>query len=135
MEIIKVARQLGVAVQESEEYNRLAQAKAANDADEELQNAIGEFNLKKIELNQLMNEENQDQQKINNLNSELRAQYENIMKNSHMIEYNLASQELSAIMNQVNGILSMTINGENPNTCDPTINCGSGDCASCSGCN
>ena len=47
MDIIKITRELGKAIQADERFIAYNAAKLANDNDEELQNLIGEFNLKR----------------------------------------------------------------------------------------
>ena len=47
MDAIKAARELGKAIQNDERYKAYIEAKKANDADDELQQLIGEFNLKR----------------------------------------------------------------------------------------
>lgn len=138
MEIITMTRELGKAIQDSPEYQALTNAKIANDSDSELNNMIGEFNLKKTEIEQIMNSEHNDQEIINQKNGELREIYQEIMSNPNMIAFNKTSEAMNTMMSYINNILIATVNGENPETCD--INpqsdcCSSGGCSSCSGCN
>lgn len=55
MEVIEKARELGLAIMEDERCKRLQTAKAANDSDMELQKIIGEFNLKRLQLDNEFN--------------------------------------------------------------------------------
>ena len=50
MDVIAMARELGAALQQSDEYTAYNVAKNAADGDEVLQEMIGEFNLKKLSL-------------------------------------------------------------------------------------
>ena len=50
MDIIEMARELGAALQKSDEYTAYNVAKNAADGDAELQGMIGDFNLKKLSL-------------------------------------------------------------------------------------
>lgn len=133
MDVIKLARDLGSAVQQTEEYKALEAAKNANDLDPELEDLIGKFNLKRIDLNAEMNKVPRDSDKMKALDAEVREIYEMIMKNEHMAAYNVAKQAMDNLMNQVNMILVMAVNGEDPQTCDVTSSC-SGSCDSCAGC-
>jgi len=131
-----LARKIGAAIQESDSYRALFEARDANDADEALQDQIGAFNIKRMELNRQLNleVEARDQEKIAEINRELQAMYAGIMQNEHMVAFNQAKETFDAMMNRVQTIISKSINGEDPMTCeaeDP--NCG-GDCSSCSGC-
>ena len=67
------------------------------------------------------------------LNQELRACYASIMKNENMAAYNMARQELDALLNRVNAIIMQSAQGEDPDTTDYQESCG-GNCASCGGC-
>lgn len=133
MDLIRMARDMGNAIQKSEEYQRYAAAKAANDGDAELQNLIGEFNMLRVKLSTAMQNENEDPDKLSDLDQKLRDTYTKVMGNANMMEFNIAKQEIDALMNRVNGILMLSVNGEDPETCEPTASCG-GDCGSCGGC-
>ena len=60
MDLIQLARDLGTAIQEDEAYITLQMAKTANDNDKDLQDAIGEFNLKRIAISEEMNKKEED---------------------------------------------------------------------------
>ena len=75
MSIIDLARQMGKEIQASEEYKELHDAKEANDNDAELQDSIGKFNLKRIELSTAMSAEKKDDAKIADIDRELKAVY------------------------------------------------------------
>ncbi len=134
MDIIKMARDLGSAIQETSEYKALEAAKNENDKDAVLGDLIGKFNLKRIDLNNEMNKVDRDKEKMKQLDTEIREIYDMIMKNEHMAAYNVAKQAVDALMNQINMVLVMAVNGEDPQTCDVTPSSCSGGCDSCSGC-
>ncbi len=50
MDVIEQVRNLGKAIQADERFVRYAKARLANDNDKELQAAIGEFNIIRMEL-------------------------------------------------------------------------------------
>ena len=52
-DIIKLARELGAALQADERYESLMQARKTNDEDVELEKLIGEFNLLMLQANQI----------------------------------------------------------------------------------
>ena len=130
-EILKMAREMGKKIQAGSEYARLTAAKEANDNDKELQDLIGKFNMKRIELNTALSKEQKDNDRLNALNEELKALYQDVMSNKNMAEYNEAKNAMDTMMNQVSAILLMSVNGEDPETCDPAPSCG-GSCSSCS---
>ncbi len=133
MDILELTRQLGAAIQAEEAYKAFAAAKKANDEDTELQTQIGEFNLVRMALDKEISAEERNDAKIEELNGKLRDLYSKIMTNRSMIAYNEAKSKLDVLVNQVNGIITKCINGEDPATCNPSSGC-SGSCSSCSGC-
>lgn len=134
MDLIQQAREMGKTIQASEEYKRLMAAQEANDQDIALQDGIGEFNLKRLELNNEMQKEEKDANKLQALNTELQQIYTDVMGNPNMMEFNMAKQEMDEMMQKVNAILTLCVNGEDPDTCEiPAAGCG-GSCSSCSGC-
>ena len=105
-----------------------------NDADKELQELIGEFNMARMSVdNELGKEEGRDEEKIKEFNSTLRRLYGKIMCNDNMIEYNKAKEEFDAVMQRANAIIELCTEGEDPATCEPATGC-TGSCATCGGC-
>lgn len=133
MKLIEMAREMGKEIQASDEYKKLKEAQTACDNDAALQDGIGKFNLKRLELNEVMQKEERDDKKLQALNEELQNIYTDVMGNSNMMAYNIAKQEIDEVMQQVNAILTMCVNGEDPETCEIPTGC-SGSCSSCGGC-
>ncbi len=133
MDVIEQARILGKAIQSDERFLRYAKARLANDADEELQNAIGEFNMIRMEIDREVSSEEKDDLKVTELNEKLRGVYSSIMSSPAMVEYNTAKAELDRMVSEVNVIISKCIEGEDPDTCDTHSDC-TGSCATCGGC-
>ena len=50
-DVIEMAREIGRQLQKDELYLKLELARQQSEEDEELQNAIGEFNLKRMAIN------------------------------------------------------------------------------------
>ena len=136
MELLAMARELGKEIQKSEAYQALIEAKSKNDADQELQDLIGEFNLKRIAINTQINDNKKhDEDEMRRLDSELKEVYQKILHNENMAAYNEAKNAMDDIMNQISTILMYSVNGEDPETCPSKQDTGcSGSCATCSGC-
>ena len=133
MDVLAKARELGAALQASEEYVRYAKARLNNDNNKELQDAIGEFNLIRLKLDQeISKDENKDDLAIRALNEQLREKYNQVMANSAMAEYNEAKKAVDKILNDINSIIMMCAEGEDPATCE-IPDC-TGDCSTCGGC-
>ena len=134
MDAIKAARELGKAIQQDERYIAYNQAKFNNDNDEELQKLIGEFNLKRQQLGLEMSKgaDEKDEAKIEETNKEMQKLYALIMQNEHMAEFTMAKQGMDKLVNDVNAIIGMCCDGEDPDTCE--ISACTGSCATCGGC-
>lgn len=133
MDAIKQARELGKAIQQDARFIRYAKARLANDGNAELQDAIGSFNLTRMELDREVGTENKNDERVKELNEKLREIYGNIMSNPAMVEYNTAKAELDTLVNEVQTVISRCIDGEDPETCDIHADC-TGSCATCGGC-
>lgn len=134
MDIIELAREIGRKIQSDEAYVALKVAQQNSDEDKELQDLIGEFNLKRMSINnEASKTENRDENKLQELNKELRECYGKIMCNPNMIAYNDAKQNLDTILQRVVAIITQSAEGEDPNTADYTPSCG-GSCSTCGGC-
>lgn len=132
--IIDLARDLGAALQQDERYIRIQMAQAAADEDKDLQDAIGEFNLKRIALQNESARETQDEAKIDQLTTEVSEVYTKIMENPSMIAYNAARPELDRLLETVARIITLSAQGEDPYAIPESSESCSGNCGSCSGC-
>ena len=133
MDVIAKARELGKAIQQDERFIRYAKARLANDDDKELQDAIGEFNLVRMELDREVNSDEKNDDKVKELNEKLRKVYSSVMSSPAMVEYNTAKAALDTLVNEINVIISKSIDGEDPDNCDTSSGC-TGSCDSCGGC-
>jgi hypothetical protein len=92
--------------------------------------------MSKIQLIQVSyqheaSKENPDEGKMKAYDEEFRGVYSEIMMNENMRNYEMARKELDDLMNYLTGILAMCVNGDDPETCDPTAHQCSGDCSGC----
>ncbi|HHX57428.1 MAG TPA: YlbF family regulator [Clostridiales bacterium] len=133
MDIIEKTRELGKMLQEDERYKAYFAAKEMNDKDEDLQALIGEFNLKRVDLNMEMSKDEKNTEKLKDLDTEIKELYGKIMANPNMLAFNDAKNAMDDILSQINNIITMSANGEDPETCGEESSCG-GSCSSCSGC-
>lgn len=132
MEVIKKARELGAAIQATEEYKSFIAAKERNDADEELQKQIAEFNLLKMQYDAEMQKQDPDKEKIQQINTDITALYGTIIGGKSMTEYNEAFTAYNELCTKISNIILMCQNGEDPETCEPS-SC-TGNCGTCGGC-
>ena len=130
--LIELAKDLAHELQKDERFIRTQMAQAAADEDAELQNLIGEFNLKRIALNNESTKEEKDGEKTTRLDGEIREVYDKIMQNPHMNAYQAAKEELDGVVRYMATILTLSAQGQDPEHIDDP-SCG-GNCAGCSGC-
>lgn len=136
MDIIEQTRALAREIQKDGRYLKFRVALQAAEEDAGLQDLIGQYNRKRLELqNELrLPESKRDNSRIQAYRQELGAVYLSVMKNPNMAAYNGARAGLSSLMRRVTAILEQSANGADPDTADYTAPECSGDCASCAGC-
>ena len=134
MDIIEKARELGKLIQQEESYIALQKAQADADADMELQNLIGDFNMMRMSINNEASKKDKDSDKLALLNSQMREDYSKIMSNKNMIAYNEAKDAFDMVANRVLAIVQQSAEGADPETADYSTSSCSGSCSTCGGC-
>lgn len=133
MDIIEMTRELGKAIQQDERYVAYTLAKTANDNDVELQTLINDFDKKRTSLNEELSKEDKNTDMIKALDEDIKDVYSRIMSNQNMMIFNGAKNALEQLISEVNQIVTMCANGEDPDTCQVSHGC-SGSCSTCGGC-
>ncbi len=136
MDVIELTRELGKAIQQDDRYIAYTLAKQVNDEDTELNADIDKFSALRTELNKVMSAEVTADQtdKLKELDENIKATYQKIMSNKNMIVFQAAQKALEDLISNVNQIISLCANGEDPDTCQPATSACSGSCATCGGC-
>lgn len=134
MDIIKMTRELGKAIQTDERYINYYKAKEIYEKDEDLQNLIGEFNIKRANLNMEIAKPDKNAEKLKELDTDIKELYAQIMANVSMIAFNSAKNDMDNMLTQINTVITMCANGEDPDTCPVSTTCSPDGCAGCSGC-
>ena len=130
--LIEKARELGLAIQDTDEFTAFLVAKNAADNSEELQDKLGRFNLKKLDLNRAITAEKKNTNRVAELNGEVKKLYEEIVSDPLMIAYSTTKDELDVVVRFILQIIQGSADGENPYEIEEQ-SCG-GDCSSCGGC-
>jgi cell fate (sporulation/competence/biofilm development) regulator YlbF (YheA/YmcA/DUF963 family) len=130
---ITMFKEAAAQLQKEEAYLYYAHARQQNDEDMGLQDAIGEFNLVKLELQQSMADENADPAKTEELNRKLSEMYTSIMENPCMVNYNEAKSGMDTLLAYINAIITAACNGEDPMLVEEPHGC-TGSCSTCGGC-
>lgn len=135
MDVITLAREIGVAVQQNEDYIDYKIKEQNVECDKELQDMIEELNLKKVAINNEISKENTDQAKLDELNSVIGELYSKITQNETMKVYNESKQKFEELLKKVSFIINSAALGQDPYTVDfeNEIGC-AGNCSGCSGC-
>ncbi|HCA71932.1 MAG TPA: YlbF family regulator [Ruminococcaceae bacterium] len=132
MDVIEATRGLGKALQADPCFSRMQEVSRKCDADKELQEMIGHFNLIRMNLNNENQKDSHDQEKVDKYKGEMQETYTKIMGNPNMILYTAAQKEMDSLLKRVYGIISKCAEGEDPATADYTPSC-THDCSSCGG--
>ena len=136
MELEKLTRQLGAAIQQDKVYLDYENARKANEADDELNELMSKIRLIQMSYQHEASAEVPDESKLEGYNQEFQGIYSQIMQNKNMQAFDEARQAVDELMNRITGILALCVNGEDPQTCEPETHdheCG-GECSSCGGC-
>lgn len=137
MDIIKLTRELGAAIQQDERYLNFEKAKTANENDAALNELMGQLRLIEMNYQVEASKENPDSAKMQEYEKEFSEAYSQIMMNKNMQAYDEARAQVDSMMNYIMQILALCVNGADPATCEPepehNHDCG-GSCSSCSGC-
>lgn len=118
MELNKLARELGKAIQKDERYLKLEKCIEANEKDEILNELMAKVQLTQMAYQKEAQGE-PDPKKMQELEKEFSTLYNAIMQNENMKNYEAARTEIDEMMNEIVGILTLCVNGEDPDTCDP----------------
>lgn len=134
-DLMEMAKELGRALQQDERYLAFRKASEANDNDEALQNLIGEFNLKRLDLGNEEDKAEHDEERVKKLGEEARALYSQIMAHESMRKYQAARAEFEQLLDGINRVIAYSAAGQDPDSFDPAAAaaCG-GNCADCAGC-
>ena len=136
MDVIAKARELGALLQQDERYTNLMAAQKANEEDTALNELIARIQLVQMSFQHEATKEDKSEQKLEAYDKEFGEIYAQIMANPNMQAYEAARTEIDKLMQYINAIFALCLQGEDPATCEPQQqehNCG-GECSSCSGC-
>ena len=135
MTVIEMARELGKKIQQEESYIALMNAQRAVEEDDELQEKIAEFNMKRYELTQEITKPERDDKKIEELDKVVHELYDVATNHEKLVAYNDAQDEFNEMFEYVLHIIQMSATGDDPDTIERPEHGGcSGDCSSCGGC-
>ena len=130
MTVEEAVRTLGKCIQADPRYQQYQQAKQNNDADTALQEQIGAFNMKRMSYQRKMDEDPEENaEALQTLEKELDALYTEILKNLNMVAFQEAKDKMDSMTKQIDAIITLCLQGEDPDTCHPDLSQCSGDCS------
>ncbi len=131
MSLEKLTRELGKAIQQDERYLAMQKAIEANEKDTALNELMSKIQLIQVSYQHEASKEEPNEDKMKAYDEEFRGVYSEIMMNENMRNYEMARKDIDDLMNYLTGILAMCVNGDDPDTCDPTAHSCGGDCSGC----
>ncbi|MBR3933600.1 MAG: YlbF family regulator [Clostridia bacterium] len=126
-EILEKAKELGIMIAESGEFEKLKIAEDRQLADPEAQKLMMEYATKRDELAQKAQAPDTTKEEFEAIKDEMQKEFEKMCKNENVKAYLDASNAFSNLINQVNSIIGYFVKGGDAGGC-------SGNCSSCGGC-
>ncbi|MBR4979665.1 MAG: YlbF family regulator [Clostridia bacterium] len=111
-EIIKIARQLGDALKESDEYKKFCETRDAMKQNSDLKAKLDEFKIQKSVFDIEKEKEDADEHVLDVISSRMEALYNEISDIPEMKAYNEAEENLNMLMTAVNMTISSYIGAE-----------------------
>lgn len=135
MDIIKMARELGKALQQDQLYKDMVTANELTEKAVDLQKKLEEFTDLRTELNReiMKTDSEKSNETITEIDSKLRKLYDEITSSPEMIAYNAAKSALESQVAFISQIIAGAANGEDPDTIEKQTGC-TGSCGTCGGC-
>ena len=127
MEIFDKARELGMAVIQSDAYKRLKDAEAAQETDSGAMALLKEYSDLRMELGKEVQAGEPTPERMEEIRRLVNEKYDAVSAHPVIAEYMAAKNEFDLILREMNTILSYFINGEDQASCG-------GDCSACGGC-
>lgn len=126
-EILEKARELGIMIAESGEFEKLKIAEERQLADPEAQKLMMEYANKRDELANKAQSPDITKEEFEEIKNQMQAEFEKMCVNENVKAYLDASTAFSNMINQVNTIIGYFVKGGDSGGC-------SGNCSSCGGC-
>jgi len=127
MTILERARELGLALANSEEYNRMLAAQVNVETNEALSVLLNELRVKRSAMMELMRGGDFENTLILELSSDVERLQSQMMENPLFMQMMEAEHAFSELLSSVDREINECIGGKKGNSC-------SGNCSSCNGC-
>ncbi|MBE6620360.1 MAG: YlbF family regulator [Ruminococcaceae bacterium] len=126
MDIFEMATALGDALKQDEKLVALEAARKNYEADRQLQTLVIEYEVQQRAMQKEAVDPNCDTHMIDMIQNRINELYEAITQNETYLALERAQEEVNALMNKINGIITARITGQEPGCTH--------NCATCGGC-
>ena len=127
MDILDAAKEIGIALEQSEEFKQLDEATKIQNNDDEAQRLIGEYNLVRLQLRQKMQGKDMTDEQLNQIRMQLADEFDKLMQYEIIKNYIDAKEKFDNLYNKVKNVIDFYASGEKSGGC-------SGSCSTCGGC-
>jgi cell fate (sporulation/competence/biofilm development) regulator YlbF (YheA/YmcA/DUF963 family) len=126
MDIFEMATALGDALKQDEKLVALEAARKNYESDRQLQTLVIEYEVQQRAMQKEAVDPNCDTHMIDMIQNRINELYEAITTNETYLALEKAQEEVNALMNKINGIITARITGQEPGCTH--------NCATCGGC-
>ena len=126
MGIFELAAELGKALKQDEKLIALDAARKAYEDDKTVQRLVIEYNVQQKAMENATQNAEIDTHLIDMIQNRINELYEAITQNETYLALEKAQEEVNALMNKINGIITARITGQEPGCTH--------NCATCGGC-
>ena len=124
--VFELAITLGKALKKDERLVRMENARKAYEEDPTLKTLMTEYDVQQKAIQQVASAEDFDPQLLQSIQNRINELYEAITQNETYLALEKAQEEVNALMNKINGIITARITGQEPGCTH--------NCATCGGC-
>lgn len=129
--IIEKAKELGIALSESDEFRAMNDAQRAMEEDEVLMAKLNDFNEKQNRMMELLSADEGDQAQVSLLSAQMEALRTQLIEDETFVKMLETQTVFQALMKRVNRAIGLCIGAEIEDEED--AGCG-GNCSGCHGC-
>ena len=116
MGILELAKMLGEEIKKDRRMIEFEEAKKEYENNEELKNALQEYEIQQQALQVEMMKEERDTLTIDAINERINELYHQIVTHEAFLKLNQLQVEVNDLMNEVNNTITCAITGEDPKT-------------------
>ena len=135
--IIEKARELGIAISESEEFINMTRTREAMEADEQLMANLNEYNAMQQSIMDIMSSDTDNTQAVQDMSRDIERLHDELLANEAFHAMLEAQARFQQLMKQVNRVIGLCIGAEEhnePGSDEEEEGGCNGCCSHCTGC-